>query len=183
MARISLVDLEHLPEPHKTEYEAAMAGRSGPRINIHRTVAHTPAVLVRFVELANTLRNATDLDPRLRELIIVTVSTEKGADYEAGKHWNLALSVGVTREQLLAIETGSDPTEEGGFSPAEAAAVALAREAVRNVKVSADVWAEAARHFDERALVEILAHVGMYSFTAHLTEAVEMDIEEWFERK
>jgi len=183
MSRISLVDLDQLPEPHKTAFESAMSGRVGPRINIHRTVAHSPGVLVRFVELANELRNGTDLDPRLRELVIVTVSNEKGAEYESGKHWNLALSVGVTRDQLEAVVSGADPSMAGCFDEAEAAVIRLARESVREVTVSDETWSEAARHFDERSLIEMLLHIGMYSFTTHLTEAVEMDIESWFERK
>ncbi|MDG2113348.1 MAG: carboxymuconolactone decarboxylase family protein, partial [Actinomycetota bacterium] len=113
MARISLVDLDGLPEPQRSAYEAAVSGRTGPRIHLHETLAHSPAVLVAVVELANALRNGTGIDPRLRELIIVTVSNMKGAGYESGKHWNLALSLGVTREQLTAIEAGADPTEAG----------------------------------------------------------------------
>lgn len=183
MARISLIDLDELPEPHRSAYEAAVAGRTGPRIHLHETVAHSPGVLVRFVELANELRNGTELDPRLRELVIVTVSNEKGAAYESGKHWNLALSVGVTREQVEAIEAGTDPVVAGCFDEAEIAAIQLARESVRNVRVSDTTWGEAARHFDERTLIEIVAHIGMYSFTAHLTEAVQIDIESWFERR
>lgn len=147
------------------------------------TVGHSPGVLVRFVELANELRNRSELDPCLRELVIVTVSDEKGADYESGKHWNLALSVGVTRHQLEAVVSGIDPSTADCFDEVEAAVIRLARESVREVKVSDETWTEAARHFDEQGLIEILLHVGMYSFTAHLTEAVEMDIESWFERR
>ena len=183
MARISLFDTDQLPEPHRSAYETALAGRTGPRINIHRTVAHSPGVLVRFVELANELRNGTELDPRIRELVIVTVSNEKGATYESGKHWNLALGVGVSRDQLEAVEAGGDPETAGCFDEAEVAAIRLARVAVRNVRVDDVTWNEAARHFNERTLIEILAHIGMYSFTAHLTEAVQMDVENWFERK
>lgn len=183
MARIEPADLDRLPEPALSAYREAMAGRDGPRLHIHGTVGHSPSVLGAFVALANQLRNGTELDPRLRELVIVATSHAHGAGYELGKHWNLALSVGVTRDQLEAIEAGADLVDHPAFEPAEAAAVELARTAASQVRVPDDVWERAAAHFDERALIEIVLHVGMYSFTAHLTEAVDVDIEEWFERK
>jgi alkylhydroperoxidase family enzyme len=187
MARIAPVDVDQLPEPHGSAYREAMVGRDGPRINIHGTVGHSPSVLVRFVAFANELRNGTVLDPRLRELTILTVSHAKGAAYEFGKHANLALSVGVPRDQITAIETDAVPAGPGGaadpFDDVSRAVVAFAHESVTNVRISDDVWAAAAAHLNEQELVEVLLHVGMYSMTAHLTEGVEMDIEPWFQRR
>jgi alkylhydroperoxidase family enzyme len=184
MARIQPVDVDRLPEPHGSAYQAAMAGRDGPRINIHGTVGHSPSVLVRFVAFANELRNGTVLDARLRELTILTVSHAKGAGYEFGKHANLGLSVGVPREQIEAIERGDAPgAADALFDDVSRAVVALAHEAVTQVRVSDATWAAAAAHLSERELVEVLLHVGMYSLTAHLTEAVQVDIEPWFERR
>ena len=187
MARIAPVDVDNLPEPHGSRYKEVMAGRDGPRINIHGTVGHSPSVLVRFVALANELRNATMLDPTLRELTILTVSRAKGADYEFGKHANLALSAGVAREQIDAIETdaivaGFDGVENP-FDEVAWAVVSLARESVTNVRISEQTWAAAATHLSDQELVEVLLHVGMYSLTAHLTEGVEVDIEPWFQRR
>ncbi len=181
MARIEPVDVDQLPEPHGGAYREVMSGRDGPRINIHGTVGHSPSVLVRFVAFANELRNGTDLDARLRELVILTVSHAKGADYEFGKHANLALSVGVPREQVEAIET--DTVAGGPFDEVARAVVALAHESVTNVAISDAIWAAAAEHLSERELVEVLLHVGMYSLTAHLTEGVQVDIEPWFQRR
>ena len=44
------------------------------------------------------LRNHTKLDPRLRELALMTVGRIAGAEYEFVHHWNIALNVGVRRE-------------------------------------------------------------------------------------
>jgi AhpD family alkylhydroperoxidase len=196
MARIAPVNLADLPEPHAAAYQAVMAGRDGPRLNIHRTVAHSPSVLIAFVAFANELRNGTLLDPRLRELVILTVSHAKGAGYEFGKHANLALSVGVPRHQIEAIEAGAietgttaaapDPAADAApdpFDDVSRAVVAFARQAVTNVRIDDATWAAAAAHLNDRELVEVLLHVGMYSLTAHLTEGVQVDIEPWFERR
>ena len=181
MARIEPVDVDQLPEPYVSAYREAMAGRDGPRINIHGTVGHSPPVLVRFVAFANALRNGTEVDPRLRELTILVVSHAKGAAYEFGKHANLALSVGVPRDQIEAIET--DAWADGPFDEVSRAVVALAHESVTNVRVSDATWAAVAAHLSERELIEVLLHVGMYSLTADLTEGVQVDIEPWFERR
>ena len=144
MARIAPVDLDELPEPHAAAYQAVMAGRDGPRLNIHGTVGHSPSVLIRFVAFANELRNGTVLDPRLRELTILTVSRAKGASYEFGKHANLALSVGVSRQQIEAIETDAIATGFGQaddpFDDVSRAVVAMARQAVTNVRIDDATW-------------------------------------------
>ena len=185
MARIEPVDVDALPEPHRGAYQELMTGRGGPRINIHGTVGHSPSVLVRFVAFANELRNGTVLDAHLRELTILTVSQAKGAAYEFGKHANLALAVGVPRNQIDAIEMGgiAQGSADDVFDDVSRAVVALAQESVNNVRISDATWEAAAAHLSERELVEVLLHVGMYSLTAHLTEGVEMDIEAWFERR
>lgn len=186
MARIEPVDVDQLPEPYGSAYQAVMVGRTGPRINLHGTVGHSPSVLSAFVAFANELRNGTVLDPRLRELTILAVSHAKGAAYEFGKHANLALTVGVARAQIDALEAGEPlraDVEDERFDQAGRAVVALARESVAEVRISDATWAAAAAHLDERELIEVLLHVGMYSMTAHLTEGVEIDIEPWFERR
>ena len=181
MARIEPVDVDQIPEPHRSAYQEVMTGRDGPRINIHGTVGHSPSVLAKFVAFANELRNGTDLDARLRELTILAVSKAKGANYEFGKHANLALSVGVPREQVDAIER--DDIDAANFDDVAMAVVRLAKESVANVAVSDATWACAAAHLTERELIEVLLHVGMYSLTAHLTEGVQVDIEPWFQRR
>ncbi len=181
MARIPPVDLDALPEPHGDAYAAVMAGRDGPRINIHGTVGHSPSVLVAFVAFANELRNGTTLDPRLRELTVLVTSHAKGAAYEFGKHANLALAVGVPRSQIEAIE--HDRIGPDTFDERTAAVVALARASVTNVRVDDATWQAAAAYLTERELVELLLHVGMYSLTAHLTEGLQVDVEDWFERR
>jgi len=188
--RIAPVDVDALPEPHGSAYQTVMAGRSGPRINLHGTVGHSPAVLAPFVAFANALRNGTALDPKLRELTILTTSAAHGARYEFGKHANLALSVGVPREQIAAIEAGeaasiaaAEAGPVGVFDAASAAVVALAHRSATDVRVDDATWARAAAHLDEQQLVEVLLHVGMYTLTAHLTEGVQIAIEPWFERR
>jgi AhpD family alkylhydroperoxidase len=189
MARIALADLDHLPEPHGAAYHAAMAGRSGPRLNLHAAVGRSPAVLPAFVGLANALRTGTRLDPALRELAILVVSWAKGAGYEFGKHANLALSVGVDRAQIAAIEAGALGQPDcadaalAGFDDRSRAVVRLAHQSVAEVRIDDATWAAAAAHLDEQELVEVLLHVGMYSLTAHLTEGARIDIEPWFERR
>ena len=186
MARIEAVDVDQLPEPYGSAYQAVMVGRNGPRINLHGTVGHSPSVLSAFVALANELRNGTELDPRLREMTILAVSHAKGAAYEFGKHANLALSLGVTRAQIDALEAGedlSDAVQDERFDHPSRAVITLARESVAAVRISDATWAAAASHLNEREMIEVLLHVGLYSMTALLTEGVEIDIEPWFQRR
>src|SRR6202166_5413196 len=103
-ARVPYLNLEDLAEGDREIFENLARERGGVVGNIFRTLAHTPNLLRRFLALGGELRNGTALDPKLRELALMTVGRITGAHYEFTHHWNLARSVGVAREQLEHLE-------------------------------------------------------------------------------
>jgi len=101
MARVPYLNREDLPEADREIFDNLAAER-GSVGNIFRTLAHTPKLLRRFLALGGELRNGTALDPKLRELAIMTVGRLTNAEYEFVHHWNLARRAGVPREKLEA---------------------------------------------------------------------------------
>src|SRR5258708_20276954 len=99
-ARVPYLNREDLAEADRVIFDNLAADRCRTVGNIFRALAHTPNLLRRFLALGGELRNATALDPKLRELAIVTVGRLTDAQYEFVHHWNIARRVGVTREQL-----------------------------------------------------------------------------------
>src|SRR5262245_17471999 len=100
MARLPYLTRDGLAESDRDIWDDFVKARGNEPGHIHRTVAHAPNLLRRFVGLADELRNQTALDPKLRELALMTVGRLTGAEYEFVHHWNIALRVGVRREQL-----------------------------------------------------------------------------------
>jgi alkylhydroperoxidase family enzyme len=72
------------------------------QLNPFRMLAHAGTTGKRVLSLGNALLSQLELQPKLRELAILQVAHESGADYEWVQHVALARSAGVTQAQILA---------------------------------------------------------------------------------
>ena len=64
------------------------------------------------------------------------------------------------------------------FTDAEKAAIALSLELTKRAELSNEAFDRAARHFDERQLVELVINVGIANMNNRFTDAFWADIEE-----
>lgn len=114
MARIPYVTQDDLPEENRQLLRSFRANTpeeyqhllSTDERNVYRTLAHVPRSLAAFREFGGTLREELDLDPRERELIILTAASELRSAYEWHQHVRIGLAEGLSREEILAISTG-----------------------------------------------------------------------------
>src|SRR5512143_1208689 len=102
-ARVPYLNRDDLAEADRQIFDNIAAERGGVVGNIFRTLAHTPNLLRRFLALGRELRNGTALDPKLRELALLTVGRLADAQYEFVHHWNIARRVGISREKIEAL--------------------------------------------------------------------------------
>src|SRR5947209_1584929 len=124
MARLRYVDREDLPEEYRHLFErSALPG--GRPMNIRRIMAHTPMLAEKRSAFANALLNETKLDPRLRELALLTVGRLTGAAYEYTHHVRFARRVGVTDEQIAVLPVWE---RHPAFSTEEKAVIRYAEE-------------------------------------------------------
>ena len=96
-----------------------------------------------------------DLDPRLRELVRIRVSQLNGCAYCLDQHVRDALAAGEGERRLATLAAW----RESVFFPArERAALALAERVtlIGQGGVSDEVWADAASHFSEAELAQLL---------------------------
>jgi len=173
-ARLPYLTRNDLPEADRGIWDDFLKVRGTEPGHIHRTVANAPNLLRRFVDLANELRNGTQLDPRLRELALMTVGRLTGADYEFTHHWNMSLRVGVKREQL---ENLADFETSAAFDDHERAVMRYAVEATRDVKVS-DATFNALRGFlDNRRIMDLVMNVAFYNSVARVIVPCGVELE------
>src|SRR4029077_19750000 len=142
-ARLPYLKREDLPEADREIYDNIVKSRGSEPGHIHRAMANAPNLLRRFIGLADELRHGTQLDPKLRELALMTVGRLTGAEYEFVHHWNISLKVGVRRDQL---EQLADYAASPAFNDQERTVMRYAEEATRNVRVS-EVTFDALRGF------------------------------------
>jgi uncharacterized peroxidase-related enzyme len=173
-ARVPYLSREDLPEADREIFDNLAAERGGVVGNIFKTLAHTPNLLRRFLGLGGELRNKTALDPKLRELAIVTVGRLTDAQYEYVHHWNLARRVGIRREQLEALAEWEKSKE---FSDNERAVIRYAVEATSNVKVSDATWNALKGFLDTRRLMELVQNVAFYNMVVRILVPVGVELE------
>jgi alkylhydroperoxidase family enzyme len=175
MARLPYLNRDDLPEADRFIWDDFVRVRRTQPGNIHRIIANAPNLLRRFVELANELRNGTQLDPKLRELALLTVGRLTGADYEFVHHWNMALRLGVKREQLDKL---ADFESSAEFNQEERAVMRYTAEATSNVEVSAGTFEALGRFLDNRRIMELIMNVAMYNAVARVIVPCGVELEQ-----
>ena len=129
-----------------------------------------------MLSLGNALLTQLELPAQLRELAILQVAHEAGADYERVQHVPLALSAGVTQAQIEAIEQGVKPS--GLFTGEAQQVLHFAREVYAGRTISDEDFAEITQAFTSREIVELLLTIGYYTMLARLMTVLELDIDE-----
>jgi uncharacterized peroxidase-related enzyme len=173
MARLPYVTREQLPESERDLFDH-IEQQFGRLNNIFRIVAHQPLLLRRLLHMAEGLRHATRLDPRLRELAILTVGRLTQCAYESVHHGALAQRLGVRLEQIERLAAWeSDPV----FTAQERAVIGYAAEATQPVTVSAPTF-EALREFlDAEQIMELVLNVAFYNMVVRVLVPLEVDLE------
>jgi 4-carboxymuconolactone decarboxylase len=174
MARIPLIDEKEHPELSEL-VEKFRAGRRGRLINIYRMLLNSPALAESWFNHSNAVRWKTALDGRLREIVIIRMGHLTRAEYVLRQHVPaLALADGVSLTECDALV---DWRGTAFFSTRERAALAYADVMTRDIVVPDDVFAEVARHFDTRQIVELTVLIGSYNMNARVLQALELDLE------
>jgi len=169
--RITLLDTEEALR------RAAAAGvpEQVAGLSIFRTLLHNPRVAKSFSDLVLTLMFRAELDPRLRELVIMRIAWTTGSCYEWTQHWRIALDLGVNEADLLGVRDWQD---HAGFGPAERAVLHATDELVGTGAVGEDTWQACAAHLTETALMELAASIGTWSMVSKFLRALDVPLEE-----
>jgi len=174
MARVPYLNREDLPEADRDIFDNLIAERGQPVGNIFRTLAHTPGLLRRFLALGGELRNKTALDPKLRELALLTVGRIAHAEYEFVHHWNLALRVGVSHDKLEAL---ADWEKSPVYTDEERAVIRYASEATTNVKIADATWNVLKAFMDTRRMMELVQNVAFYNMVVRILVPMGVELE------
>jgi alkylhydroperoxidase family enzyme len=174
MARVPLIDENAHPELADLVAKFR-AGRRGNLINVYRLLLNSPALAESWFNHSNAVRWKTTLDGRLREIVIIRVAHLTGSQYVLRQHVPaLALADGVSLEECQAL---ADWRPAACFDAGERAALAYADAMTREIVVADAIFAEVARHFDTRSLVELTVLIASYNMNARVLQALELDLE------
>ena len=173
MARLPYLDREDLPELERDIFDDLLNQR-GSIGNIFRIVAHSPLLLRRMLYFSDGLRNRTKLDPRLRELAIMTVGRLTDCEYEYTHHQAFAKRVGVRPEQ---VERLADWETDSAFNAQERAVIRYATEMTQQVRITDATFDALRDFFDEEQIVELSLNTAFYNMVVRFLHATQVDLE------
>ena len=143
-----------------------------------------PAMLVpKAMEALQALGKSaeqTGVPARTIDLVHLRASQINGCSVCVDMHWRFSKRAGETDERLFAVAAWHDAPY---FTDAERAALALTeavtRLADRPNPVPDEIWKEAARHYDERALAGLVIAIATINVWNRLNAATRQVAGEW----
>ena len=167
MARLPYLDKSDLLPEHQD-----LLARN---LNLYRVLAHSPRAARSLNTLARFIRDGSRLDPRLRELAILQVGYLTRSAWEFSHHVRIGREVGLTDDEIARIKLGADAP---GWSAADAALLRATDDLHREQFITEPVWAELARHFQERQRMDMVFTAGQYTQVSMLLNSFGVQLDE-----
>jgi len=145
-------------------------------LNVQRMMANAQSVFVQRSRLSNALFTQIAIDPRLREIAILRTAKDCHSIYEWTQHVPAAKHVGVTDEQIAAIESWQSAR---CFSEVERLVLRFTDEVNANVKASRETLEALKQHLSAQEIIELLIIIGHWRQTASILETTEVELEEF----
>lgn len=146
-------------------------------LNVFRILSQHPTLAgVVAQQLAMLLYRGNKLDDRLRELIIMRIGWRTGAMYEWTQHWPIALRVGLTEEEILAVR---DPDNATCLGAAERSVISATDDVLNKGSITNESWQACAgflKTHEER--LELVAAICNWNTFSILLKSLNIPLEE-----
>lgn len=171
MAAIPFPDRDQVPG--LAEVYERIAGIGRPVLNLYKAMAHSPEGLNAYIGLSRFVRDQSSLPAQLRELATVQTAVTLGCAYELAHHSLIARQVGISDEQLQAVQAG----RREPFTGPELAVLDYAREVGKSRSASPATIAALRQHLSLRQISDLALTVGMYHLAAAVLMPLSVDID------
>ena len=169
--------IERVQKPWSAAEAAILSPRErdGNVLGVWSTCANAPALCTAWLEFTDYLLQESTLPVRDRELLILRIGYLNQGAYEWAAHRGLALSVGISEEELLAIAEGSSAS---GWNEWDATLVRAAEELHQNALVSDATWEALSARYTTRQMMGAVFTVGQYNMVAMYLNSLGVQFEE-----
>jgi alkylhydroperoxidase family enzyme len=168
MARVPLPAREELPEELQKRWDR-MAARGGP-LNIQRLFLAQPAIRLD----AFGVWEASGLEARARELVILRAAYRKQSTYEWHQHVRIAREAGLSDAEINAVRSWR---EAGGFSDDERALLAYVDALADGPPVPDEVFNAMATGRSREHVVGVSFLITLYFQLAAIMATFELETE------
>lgn len=165
-----------LVDPETASAPIAHAFTMLPVINVFRAMANAETLYPHYVEYLSRLFKTMELDAALERMIVLRVAKESDCLYAWRQNVVVAHSVGVTEEQIAALEKGDIRAD--CFTEKQQVAFVFTDEVMRRIEATAATYDLAKQHFSDRALTEALFVIGTYMFVARVVRTGRVPLDD-----
>ncbi|HEY6419800.1 MAG TPA: carboxymuconolactone decarboxylase family protein [Candidatus Binataceae bacterium] len=168
--------IPYADETKVAEKTREILARGRVKLNVARMIANSDAAFYPFSMMGNSLMTRAKLDPRLREIAILRTAKVSRSVYEWTQHVPIAKGVGVTDEQVAAMD---NPENAKCFDELERMVLKFTDEVARNVKGSRATLEALKKHLGSTEIVELILSIGFWGLVARVLETTEVDLEDF----
>ena len=152
------------------ESAAAMKGGFATALNVYRTMAHHPALLMAWAPLRQHIVRDNALGPIRSEVVILRAAHRMGSPYEWAHHVSRARALGMSDARIAALR---------GMPDGEDCLIARAVDALFDERrLSPALEAEVASALGRHAVFDLIATVGFYSVLGYILMTYDTPIDE-----
>ena len=152
--RLSLVNPETASKPLKDAFTLL------PMINVFRAMANAETLYPHFGNYMLQLFRPMELDKTLERMIVLYVAKRSDCLYAWRQNVVVGHSVGVTDEQIVALETGDIGAK--CFNEGARSAFIFTNEVMDLIEATDETYAAVKKHFSDQAITEMLYVIGTY---------------------
>jgi 4-carboxymuconolactone decarboxylase len=145
-------------------------------LNVQKMTANAQSIFLQRSRLSNALFTQIKIDPRLREIAILRTAKDCHSVYEWTQHVPAAKHVGLSDEQIAAIESWQNAK---CFSELERLVLQFTDEVNANVKASRSTLEAIKQHLSAGEIIELLIIIGHWRQTASILETTEVELEDF----
>jgi alkylhydroperoxidase family enzyme len=154
---------------------AAVMAQLPIRLNLFSMLANAPALMGPTLQLGQAILAEGDLDPKLRELVILAVSDRTETAYEWAQHDPIARAIGVPAAQIDAIAAGRTAGPE--FDEVETLVLEIVAAVTEGGTPLPALITRADTELGRAATLEVLLVAGFYAMVGGLIRAVQLDVD------
>ena len=169
-ARLTLVDPETAPGPIAEAFQLL------PTINLFRAMANAQSLYPTYIRYVNLLFKHLELDAALERMIVLHVTRRSDCLYAWRQNVVVAKSVGVSQDQIDALERGD--LLASCFQDSERTAFRFTDEAIELIEVTDQTYAETKALFSDQAITEMLYVIGTYMFICRVARTGRVPLDD-----
>ena len=149
-----------------------IVAQRGEVLHLYQMLLHSPSIAAGWLRMMTAVRHETSLPGSHREMVIIRIGYINDAPYEAEQHRPVALREGCSEAQIDGLRDWRQHLDL--FDERQQAALALTDKMTRDVHADDATWQAARRHWNERALVELVVTIASYNMVSRVIGTLQI---------